>query len=652
MAQTLRDLERLGHYGDIVLRSDGEPALVDLMKEIAKGRGNRRTVIEHSAPGDSQGNGFIERGVRSVEEMARVLKLDLEHRLTTRLEVTHPVFAWLVEHAVDLHNKFLVGSDGKTAYERLKGKKYHGEVLPFASPVMLRVSGKVLGGVVAERWYEGVWLGKRFHTEEHLVARATDGVVVRTRSVQSLPNAISMDLLNKIVGAPWAPTGVMKGNQEVVCPARLRPEDPVEIYEPFVPQNMKITKAIISKFGYSRRCPRCRALTQGEASTTLAHSRECRERIEQQIRSDSELKTRLEAAEERKTRYLAGEVERFAQATGHHSSPVGSEEIGTKRRRTVDQADTHVEPDINADELMEDVGELPVPTSSSSSSSSSSETQSASPSTLPHGQTRSLPDDAEQDSRETSRRRLNAVISDLHSVTHQFGEEGLKTQWYDDQHWIEEFCEAGPDEMPYTMVAKAKQEEMERFARMKVYEVVQKHEVDHENSVVIGSRWVITNKGTPEKPVAKARLVAQEFADNTLRDELFAGTPNLTSVKYLLSRLCTRSHVEFKQDKVLMLLDVKSAFIYGTCRRSVYIRLPPEDTHASRGDCYGRLLKAMYGTRDAPQVWQDRLRLVMERLPGVYFNKSTGIEVATHVDDFLVVGYENVLKDFYKALLK
>ena len=239
-------------------------------------------------------------------------------------------------------------------------------------------------------------------------------------------------------------------------------------------------------------------------------------------------------------------------------------------------------------------------------------------------------------------------------------EEGLETQWYDDQHWIEEFCEAGPDGMPHEMVAKAKQEEMERFARMKVYEVVPKHEVDHDNSVVIGSRWVITNKGTPEMLVAKARLVAQEFADNTLQDELFAGTPNPTSVKYFLSRLCTRSHVEPKQDKVLMLLDVKSAFLYGTCRRSVYIRLQPEDSHASSGDCYDRLLKAMHGTRDAPQVWHEHLRLVMERLgfaeskimPGVYVKKSTGIEVATHVDFFLVVGCENVLKDFYNALLK
>ena len=186
------------------------------------------------------------------------------------------------------------------AHDRLMCKNYPSEVLPLASLVMLRVV------FTAERWYEGVWLGKRFYTEEHLVARATGGVVVRTRSVQSFPNTMSMDLLNKFVGAPWTPTGVMKGHEEVVCPARLRPEDLVEICEPFVPQNMKITKGIINKLGYSRRCPRCWALTQGEARTTLAPSSECRERIAQQIRGDPELKTRLEAAEERQTRYLAG----------------------------------------------------------------------------------------------------------------------------------------------------------------------------------------------------------------------------------------------------------------------------------------------------------------------------------------------------------
>ena len=55
--------------------------------------------------------------------------------------------------------------------------------------------------------------------------------------------------------------------------------------------------------------------------------------------------------------------------------------------------------------------------------------------------------------------------------THQFCEEGLETQWYDDQHWIKEVCEAGSDGLSRTLVAKAKHEEMGRSARMKVHDV-------------------------------------------------------------------------------------------------------------------------------------------------------------------------------------
>ena len=46
---------------------------------------------------------------------------------------------WMVEHVADILNKFKVGHDGRTAYERLKGKKYKGEVLEFASCVLHRV---------------------------------------------------------------------------------------------------------------------------------------------------------------------------------------------------------------------------------------------------------------------------------------------------------------------------------------------------------------------------------------------------------------------------------------------------------------------------------------------------------------------------------
>ena len=43
---------------------------------------------------------------------------------------------------------------------------------------MFRVAGKVPGGVMTERWHLGTWLGKRFHTEEDIVARKGDGLVI------------------------------------------------------------------------------------------------------------------------------------------------------------------------------------------------------------------------------------------------------------------------------------------------------------------------------------------------------------------------------------------------------------------------------------------------------------------------------------------
>ena len=57
-------------------------------------------------------------------------------------------------------------------------------------------------------------------------------------------------------------------------------------------------------------------MSQGDMRTALAHSKECRERIEKLIREDPALKGRLDEAEARKTRYLAAEVERLTRSQG------------------------------------------------------------------------------------------------------------------------------------------------------------------------------------------------------------------------------------------------------------------------------------------------------------------------------------------------
>ena len=57
--QCARDLERLGHYGQVTLKSDQEAAIVDVLRDIANLRGSRGTLLEHSRVADSQSNGSL-----------------------------------------------------------------------------------------------------------------------------------------------------------------------------------------------------------------------------------------------------------------------------------------------------------------------------------------------------------------------------------------------------------------------------------------------------------------------------------------------------------------------------------------------------------------------------------------------------------------
>ena len=292
--QVVRDLERLGHHGRLVVRSDQEAALRSLVSEVARLRGDAVTIPEHSAVGDSQGNGFIERAVRTVEEMVRTLKLDLETRISQKLNITQKVIPWLVEHAVDLVNKLQVGQDGKTSFERLKGKRFNGDLVRFANPVMMRVAGKVQGGVMAERWFEGLYMGMRFHTNEAVVMRLLDGVMVRTRSIQSQERQVSKDMLDKLVGVPWDPTGVVRARVsggtdegEHVIPAREVGEDGMPVTRELIPRSMYITGDMVKQYGPTPGCPKCRAVARADSSQhSMSHTQTCRVRIEEMVKHD------------------------------------------------------------------------------------------------------------------------------------------------------------------------------------------------------------------------------------------------------------------------------------------------------------------------------------------------------------------------------
>ena len=96
-----REIRKVGNRDRVVLRSDGEPAIKDLLSEVARLRKGIPTVLESTAPGDSRANGLAERAVTSVEEQVRVLQISSEKATGEPLEVSHRGFTWIVEHAAD-----------------------------------------------------------------------------------------------------------------------------------------------------------------------------------------------------------------------------------------------------------------------------------------------------------------------------------------------------------------------------------------------------------------------------------------------------------------------------------------------------------------------------------------------------------------------
>ena len=79
----------------------------------------------------------------------------------------------------------------------------------------------------------------------------------------------------------------------------------------------------------------------------------------------------------------------------------------------------------------------------------------------------------------------------------------------------------------------------------------------------------------------------------------------------------------------------------------------------SRSGLYvGQLEKAMYGTRDAPAVWQEELENTLRQLgfstcistPCLYYNAELDIRIVAHVDDLMITGEKSKLLEFEKKL--
>ena len=107
----------------MVLKSDQEPAIKFLLDDVCMARTGARTILEHAPVRSKGSNGVVERAVQTVEQYFRTLKSQLDERFGVRIDSKHPVLIWLCNYSMHVLNRLEVSADGKTAYERYKGKR-------------------------------------------------------------------------------------------------------------------------------------------------------------------------------------------------------------------------------------------------------------------------------------------------------------------------------------------------------------------------------------------------------------------------------------------------------------------------------------------------------------------------------------------------
>jgi transposase InsO family protein len=120
----------------------------------------------------------------------------------------------------------------------------------------------------------------------------------------------------------------------------------------------------------------------------------------------------------------------------------------------------------------------------------------------------------------------------------------------------------------------------------------------------VGSRWVYSHKYDENGQIArhKARLVAQGFSQIEGLDytDTFAPVAKYDTVRALLSMVA-------KFDLELDQMDVKTAFLNGQLDEEIYMRQPPGFEDPEHPDWVWKLLKAIYGLKQAGRQWNKTL---------------------------------------------
>ena len=147
---------------------------------------------EESAAYDFQSNGSTEIGIRLIRGLFGTTKLCLEARIAKLIPITHPLVPQIFQHVALLLNAVERGEDGRTPWDRARGRPCKQHILGIAESMLFKLPGKRSrrdpDGNMGRQWGDGVFFCYLRSSNTYAIAM-TDGRVTCARSMTRTNNA-------------------------------------------------------------------------------------------------------------------------------------------------------------------------------------------------------------------------------------------------------------------------------------------------------------------------------------------------------------------------------------------------------------------------------------------------------------------------------
>lgn len=174
----------------------------------------------------------------------------------------------------------------------------------------------------------------------------------------------------------------------------------------------------------------------------------------------------------------------------------------------------------------------------------------------------------------------------------------------------------------------------------------------------IGLKWIFKIKRNADGSINKykARLVAKGYVQQYGIDfeEVFAPVARIETIRLLINLAASN-------DWEVHHLDVKTAFLHGELKETVYVTQPEGFVVKGSENKVYKLKKALYGLKQAPRAWNHKLNTCLMELgfvrcmkePSVYRRavRENLLVIAVYVDDLFITGTSlKMIKEFKEEM--